>query len=238
MLKEAIEAEIDLQRRKSGITNRLQLYNLMKRNIAFSDFVRNTTVGEICANISRSSNVRFYFDVAFCKIGASGADATSLHQDAPSFGFKGDQIPSLWLALSDVPLEAGPLVFALGSHRLIKQVFRPAGSYQQAPIEGYEDHSGIHLALAKHDLRLVPFLVNKGDAIVIHPRVIHGSLPVSNPQTCRIGYCTRWLGDDAIWSPSIYTESEEASYRVPMVPGISPPAATFSIVKPSGKLPP
>jgi ectoine hydroxylase-related dioxygenase (phytanoyl-CoA dioxygenase family) len=214
---------------------RMDVYNVIRCDEAFRRFILESRAGEISARVARSSTAKFYFDVTFCKFGAEGdaaaCAATSLHHDIAAFGFKGFQLPSMWLALTDVPPDAGPVFVAIGSHRFAPALFRSAGNYNKQPIEsGYLDHSAIYRYIEDSLFELRAFPVEAGDALILHPFVVHGSLPMQDPNGRRIGFCTRWIGDDVRWRPSPYTLEETRSYRYELTEGSPPPDNLFPLV--------
>jgi ectoine hydroxylase-related dioxygenase (phytanoyl-CoA dioxygenase family) len=230
MVDAAVSGKLDLV--TSRAPGRAEVYNSVRREQLFRNFVFRSAAPEIAARIAGSQLVRFYFDVTFCKIGAdltkTGGAATSLHHDVASFAFKGRQLPSLWLALTDVPLDAGPLVFALGSHTHTETLFRASGNYTDPPAEGYRDHGDVIGFIAQERFEMRTFPAEAGDVIVIHPYVLHGSTPVAKGARRRLGFCTRWMGDDVTWRPSPYTLGEARMIsNLPV--GSKPPDESFPV---------
>ena len=111
---------------------RLDVYNAIRCDQLFQDFVFRSAAIEIAGRITRSQVMRCYFDVTFCKIGTDlasvGAAATSRYHDIASFAFEGLQLPSPWLALTGVSSDAGPLVFVLISH-VETGIFQTSGHF-------------------------------------------------------------------------------------------------------------
>ena len=71
-------------------------------------------LARLAAQAMNVSRVRLYQASAFIK---NPGDAPSpWHQDAAACPLGTDKLVTLWLALDDVPAQAGPLVFARGSH--------------------------------------------------------------------------------------------------------------------------
>ena len=66
------------------------------------------------AQVLNVSRVRL--DQATAVIKSPGAAPSAWHQDAAACPLHTDKLATLWLALAPVPPEAGPLVFAAGSH--------------------------------------------------------------------------------------------------------------------------
>jgi ectoine hydroxylase-related dioxygenase (phytanoyl-CoA dioxygenase family) len=220
----------------SRAPGRVEVYNAVRREQLFRNFVFRSVAAEIAARITGSQSARFYFDVTFCKVGGNltkcGAAATSWHHDVASFAFKGRQLPSLWLALTDAPPDAGPLVFALGSHTNTETLFRASGDYPDPPMEGYRDHAEVIPFIVQKEFEMKSFPAKAGDVIIIDPYVLHGSAPVTNGTRRRLGFCTRWMGDDVTWQPSPYTMVENRSMRSDLAVGSKPPDESFPVTWP------
>jgi ectoine hydroxylase-related dioxygenase (phytanoyl-CoA dioxygenase family) len=215
----------------SSSLGRCDLYNISKVDPLVSRFINESPAAEICARVSGSKTVRFYFDVLFCKFplgtAQSAEAATSLHHDVSAFGFKGTQLPTLWLALTDISENDAPLQVALGSHKDTSQLFRAYGNYLHAPPKGYKDHADIHHFVRERGFELRRFPLERGDALILHPYVIHGSVPMHHGGTARLGFCTRWMGDDVSWMPSSETTAEACSYPRSLPVGAQPPEQWF-----------
>jgi ectoine hydroxylase-related dioxygenase (phytanoyl-CoA dioxygenase family) len=231
MIESAMSGKLDLIANRAP--GRIEIYNAVRRDPLFRQFVFHSAAAEIAARITGSQVARFYFDVTFSKVASNstnaGPAATSLHQDVASFAFKGRQLTSLWLALTDVPHDAGPLVFALGSHVDTETLFRASGDYADSPAEGYRDHGDVKEFIAQKGFEMRAFPAEAGDLIVIHPYILHGSAPVTNCARRRLGFCTRWMGDDVTWRPSPYTLTEVSSMRRNLPVGSSPPNDLFPV---------
>jgi hypothetical protein len=62
-------------------------------------------------------HVRYWMDASFIKEGSSAESATPWHNDECTFPFRGEMMPSFWVALTDVPMENAPIVTLAGSNR-------------------------------------------------------------------------------------------------------------------------
>ncbi|NBR16742.1 MAG: hypothetical protein EBT81_02315 [Gammaproteobacteria bacterium] len=65
----------------------------------------------------RSRSVRFWMDATFVKDGSSAESATPWHNDECTFPFRGEMMPSFWVALTDVTMDNAPIVTLRGSNR-------------------------------------------------------------------------------------------------------------------------
>ena len=216
-------------------TGRVHVHNAVNKDPFFRKFVVESPAAEICARTIGSKTARFYFDVTFCKLAASEKEAvdaaTSLHHDVAAFGFKGQHLPSFWLALTDVTEGDAPLVVALGSHKKITDLFRSPGVNPDLPlVSGYRDHHDIYDFVREggYEMKLIP--TKKGDVVVLNPYVVHASAPVTNEGAFRMGFSTRWIGDDVRWTPSPYTSVEAETYPQPIPVGATAPDEWFPLM--------
>lgn len=66
----------------------------------------------------------------------------------------------------------------------------------------------------------------------MHPHCIHASLcqkEESGPGL-RIGFLSRWLGDDVRWLGSVYHDVEASTHPYPLSEGEAPPDSLFPVV--------
>ena len=216
-------------------SGRIHVHNAVNKDPFFRRFVVESPAAEICARTIGSDAARFYFDVTFCKLAAAEKEAvdaaTSLHHDVAAFGFKGQHLPSFWLALTDVTEGDAPLVVAVGSHKKITDLFRSPGVNPDLPlVEGYRDHAEIYDFVREGGFELKLFPAKKGDVIVLNPYVVHASAPVTNEGAFRMGFSSRFIGDDVRWTPSPYTSVEAETYPRPLKVGDSAPDEWFPLM--------
>src|SRR6185503_18769057 len=86
-------------------------------------FVFESGVAELAASLMASTKVRFYFDQLLVKQPAT-VEPTPWHQDIPYWPFLGQQICSVWVALTHATVDESALEFVRGSH-LWKRYYAP-----------------------------------------------------------------------------------------------------------------
>jgi ectoine hydroxylase-related dioxygenase (phytanoyl-CoA dioxygenase family) len=216
-------------RRNKGALN---VQNVVLRNALFRRWATESPVAELVATVIRSKTVRFYFDNFFCKEGDDPEQATPIHHDVAAFGFKGTQLPSLWLALSDVGMDNAPLVAYLGSQRDTSVMYRSILQKPGLPLlPGYREHDDIEDYVTRGGFQRKVFPAMLGDVIILNPYTIHASLPrAAGMGGMRIGFSSRWLGDDVRWVPSVYCEVEASSHPYEIPEGAAPPDELFPVV--------
>jgi ectoine hydroxylase-related dioxygenase (phytanoyl-CoA dioxygenase family) len=188
-----------------GETNRLFTDRYQWRdNDDIRAYAFESGVAKLAAQAMRSSTARFYFDHLIVKEPGTAA-ATPWHQDAPYWPFKGPQICSIWLALTDSSIEESAMEFVRGSHAEGKYYMpslfgdrenhpnawaREAGGETVPPIEENRD-----------DFDIVGWDMRAGDAVLFSAWLLHWAPGNQSLQRRRAALSTRWLGDDATWFP-------------------------------------
>jgi hypothetical protein len=220
--------------RRPGVVS---IQNMILRHPFYKKWAVESPVASIVGQVTQSETVRFYFDNFFGKEGATGpSQGTPFHHDVAAFGFKGRQLPSFWLALTDVDIDNAPLVIYAGSqHGLdgkgLNEMFRSSIQKPGLPLlPGYREHAEVlpYVAEGKFERRVL--LAEKGDVIMLNPYTIHGSLDRKREDGRRIGFSSRWMGSDVRWRPTIYNEVEESCHIVRVPDGAPPPDEMFPVV--------
>jgi ectoine hydroxylase-related dioxygenase (phytanoyl-CoA dioxygenase family) len=176
--------------------------------------------------------MRFWTDAAFQKDTTGETNGTPWHNDYCTWPFWGEQLPILWLALTDVGMEDAPLQTLQGSHS------EPHRYYSWLSPKGLETSDMYHPWQELLDKVAAPgapiktWTVRAGDCLLMHPKIIHSSLPRTTTRPGRrLALSTRWLGDDAVWAPDAYTPMGEYLTREPdMVHGRAPSSRLFPIL--------
>lgn len=93
----------------------LQVGNLWEVDDTVRRFVFARRFAKIAADLMGVDGVRLYHDQALFK--EPGGGHTPWHQDQYYWPFETDRTVTMWMPLVDTPIEAGPMVFASGSHK-------------------------------------------------------------------------------------------------------------------------
>ncbi len=188
----------------------------------FRNYVFNSGVAELAAQAMRSSSARIYFDHVFVKE-PNTDEEFFWHQDLPYWPFKGSQICSVWLSLTDADLDSSGLEFVRGSH-MWEKWYKPV-------IPGGEDtelgkwisaSEGEEIPDFNQQRDLYEFLsfdTRAGDAVIFNTAIAHTSHANRSPDRRRIALSTRWLGDDARWDPRLGTDPIVTQEDVALKPG-------------------
>jgi ectoine hydroxylase-related dioxygenase (phytanoyl-CoA dioxygenase family) len=195
---------------------RLTVRYLWRDSAELREVLLQRAVAQPIASIVGSKTLRFWFDLTFVHFATQRGDAglgTPWHHDVPTYSFKGDLMPSLWLALTPTDSTLSRLMFIDGSHRTNHGYYRSPEIKTPAPGEqdGFVDLPDFDALLASGDARMLTWDCEPGDAILLHPCTIHGALGNTghgrHPQ--RVAMTTRWLGDDVRFLPYSYERARQ-----------------------------
>lgn len=211
----------------------VQLRNFAPFLPEFQDWLHNSLAGEVVASLMASTYARYWMDATFIKEGAGTASATPWHNDECTFPFRGEMMPSFWVALTDVGVDNAPMLTLRGSNN---DPWRYHSAFSDP--NGFEaDHipwSHLEARVARPDAPIDVWPCESGDILLIHPKTIHASKPrTATYEGRRIALTNRWLGDDVVWRPnslSVKIPSLENSGR--MIVGAPPPDVLFPIIWP------
>jgi ectoine hydroxylase-related dioxygenase (phytanoyl-CoA dioxygenase family) len=204
---------------------RLEITGALGHHPFIRRWALESPAAQIVAKVIGSRQIRLYtdHDVAFGKRGpeeSARIGATSFHIDGSAWGFRGAMVPSFWLALTDVGETHGPLLVAAGSHRKMDKLILPSPNDPGQPVpDGYAPYASMESFLDQHRFEMKVFPARRGDVVILHPCVAHGSLPMSR-DGFRLALSTRWLGDDACWhvNPQTLEEARDAGAAVDGAP--------------------
>jgi len=211
----------------------VQLRNFAQHLPILRDWLWNSAAAEVVARLMGARHVRYWMDASFIKEGSSADSATPWHNDECTFPFRGQMMPSFWVALTDVPMENAPIVTLAGSNRDPWRYHSPMSDQSAFELE-HIPWSHLERRVADPDAPRRVWPCAMGDILLIHPKTIHASLPrTAQYSGQRIALTTRWLGDDVVWQPNRLT------IRIPsiestglMKPGAPPPDELFPKVWP------
>jgi hypothetical protein len=201
----------------------LQMNGIVDLAPEFEHWMRESPACEIVAALTGAESLRFWIDGSFIKEGTDPVSATPWHNDECTYAFQGEQIPSLWMALTDVAEDNAPLVTLARSNR---DQFRYHSTFSAPELPdppGYRpwDELLARVRDPQADIRVWP--AKAGDALLIHPRTIHASRArTARAAGRRVAFSTRWLGSDAYWNPNPLTLPIDGA-KDPDIPRYAPP---------------
>ncbi len=210
---------------------------------ALLQFACEPGIASLIGGVIGASSLRFWYDNTFIQESgfegftpAAGYEreflaGTPWHHDAVAFPFTGEQNPGLWVALTPVTEDTAPLTCIKGSHRT-GALYRPAVYVDQheTVAEGFHATPDWDAAIAAGEWEQVWFPMEPGDALIIHPSTIHSAPPAKDGAQTRIGFSTRWAGDDIRWWPHPYAMDFLGVDYADVEEGTAPDGAFFPLV--------
>ena len=197
-----------------------------KHNTEIEAFIRQTPLAMLAAQAMRSDTARFYFDHLLVKEPQTTA-TTPWHQDVPYWPFHGKQICSIWVALTETTVAESAMEFVAGSH-LDGNYYRPQAFLQNedsANSKWQKQGQGVDvpdIESAREQFNIVGWDVSPGDALIFSAWTLHWAPGNASLDKRRAAISTRWLGDDAIWSPHAGADPTIQQKDVSIEPGQRP----------------
>jgi ectoine hydroxylase-related dioxygenase (phytanoyl-CoA dioxygenase family) len=166
----------------------------------FRDFALNSPLPELGASLLEADRVSLFYDQAFIKEPGT-REVTDWHQDLPYWPAMGNDIVSLWVALTPVTVEGSGVEYVAGSHKWGKfyQAVTPDKDpkFTNAALEACPNFSELK---GDSKYRFLSWDCDAGDVICHHPLTVHGA--GANPLTKRrAAISVRYAGRDARWDP-------------------------------------
>ncbi len=210
----------------------VRLVNLMPRLPELRAAILESPAAQIVAALTGASSLRFWLDATFSKVGLAAETATPWHNDECTFSLQGAQLPSLWIALTDVDADNSPLQTLVGSHRDVWRYHSPFLPQDVPRPDDYRPWDELLARVRAPDAAIRTWTAAAGDILLIHPRTIHGAPPRrSDAGGRRLAFTLRWIGSDVRWQPNPLTFGLAPFDRHPaMTLGAPPPDELFPIV--------
>ena len=190
----------------------LEDFSTWREHREFSDFVHQTRLAEIAAELTGSTTTRLYHDHVLVKEPGT-RQRTPWHQDQPYYDVEGKQNVSFWIPVD--PVSANDcLELIAGSHLgpwLMPRSFLdqqakwfPEGSLTEMP--DFENQRDRH--------RILRWDLEPGDAIAFHMLTVHGAPGVTGSNRRRV-FSLRVLGDDMVYTPRDWVTSPDMNAVIP-----------------------
>ncbi len=160
--------------------------------------VKNPSVADFLAQVAGANAVRYWNDLTLAYAPAAPAGESAWHHDLPAFPLRATEMPTLWIALSDVDWDSSPLVYARGSH-VSGYLYPPTTASDAELPDGYAAMPDWDARVEAGSVEKVWWPMKPGDALVMHSKVVHCTPANRNEKDERVSIITRWVGDDAVW---------------------------------------
>lgn len=199
---------------------------------AFRTFAEQSVLPEVASQIMDSPSVRFYYDQLFIKEPGTQAP-TPWHNDLPFWPFRGNDLVSLWVALTPVNRQSSGLEYVAGSHRWNRMFQAVTPDYDprflNPDLEPCPDYSAPE---NQDGCTILSWDMQPGDVLAHHPMAVHGAGGNASMVNRRAGLSIRYLGRDVAWDPRPHVSNPPTPPRVE--PGAYPADdAAFPIVWPA-----
>jgi len=138
----------------------------------YQDFVLNSPLGAVAAELMQSKTAQFFHDHYLHKEASSGVP-TPWHQDIPYYCVQGSQTASFWMPLEARDVELS-LKCAAGSHKLDKEI-RPTS---WASNESFYEDDSLFMDIPdieKSDFEIKQWAIEPGDVVAFDFRTLHGA---------------------------------------------------------------
>lgn len=175
---------------------------------------------EIAAALMRADTVRYFYDQIFIKEPGTSAP-TPWHNDLPFWPFRGNDLVSIWIALTPVSKSSSGVEYVAGSHKWNKWYRAVTPDYDPRFMDmSLEECPNYSEGTADPSIRLLCWDMQPGDVLCHHPLTVHGASGNASPTQRRIGLSIRYLGRDVQWDPRPHTMKLRGDPGVP--PGAFP----------------
>ena len=209
----------------------VRLVNAMPRVPAIREWLLRSNLAEVVADLIGASSLRMWLDGTFSKVGLAPETATPWHNDECTFSLQGEQLPSLWIGLTDVEENNAPLITLAGSH---KDKHRYHSTFSPQDVErppNFRPWSELLARAQASDADIRVWTVKAGDILIIHPKTIHASLPrTGDAAGRRLAFTVRFVGSDVVWDPTPLTMLSPFDKHPLMERGKPPPEELFPVV--------
>ena len=137
------------------------------------------------------------------------------HSDALHFSSMPEgYMCGVWVALEDMDMENGPLVYYPGSHRL--PYLRPSDFGVEAKWENYPSYEHyIADQIAREGFEARYGTIDKGQAIVWAANLVHGGAPQKDPERTRLSQVTHYFFEGCKYYTPMASEGENVRWRDP-----------------------
>jgi hypothetical protein len=138
-----------------------------------------------------------------------------VHSDTIHF----NSIPSgfmcgVWVALEDIDMDNGPLVFYPGSHRLPEYTLTDVGVEAAVENYGHYEHF-VQELIARHRLRPRYATLKKGQALIWSANLLHGGAPQKDLRRTRHSQVTHVYFEGCQYYTPLTSQGKQISWRQP-----------------------
>ena len=160
----------------------------------YKDFIFNSSIGQIAAELMESESVRLFHEHILIKEVKADV-ATPWHQDQPYYCVEGPKTVSFWIPLDHVSRDR-TLEFIAGSH-LSGNLYQPQFFNGKPLNEGDQMTPVPDVAANRNKFDIRGWSIEPGDVIAFDFRTVHGAPPNTSRTEQRRAFSLRLVGDNA-----------------------------------------
>lgn len=197
---DAVNAELAALRREGKVafdaTGR-KIFNAWKHSPAAASIFHHPLLLRIIGFIFEKDVIPFQ-TVNFIRGSQEKPHSDSIHMTTEPLGY----LAAVWVALEDIRVGSGELLFYPGSHKLPYVMSEDFASGNTAlhlganTRESYE--AKIEEELRQHACVGQTFLAKKGDVLLWHANLLHAGSPISDPQLTRHSMVAHYFADGVL----------------------------------------
>lgn len=160
--------------------------------------------------------VRPFQTINFDRGSAQRAHADLIHFDSRPAG----QIVGAWVALEDIHLDSGPLFIVPGSHGAERVDFETLGLPPAEVGQQYEEYrlyeDAVERLIEARGWARVPMLLRAGQAVVFGGGLLHGGMPIADPERTRYSVAIHYFAGRMEYAFAPMFGTAEKPYRKSM----------------------
>jgi ectoine hydroxylase-related dioxygenase (phytanoyl-CoA dioxygenase family) len=152
----------------------------------------------------------------FQTLNFSSGTEQSVHADALHFNsMPAGYMCGVWVALEDIDMTNGPLIYYPGSHKLPEVTMEELGA--RPDTEDYWMYERyVEETIAKHDLEPEYATIEKGKAFMWASNLLHGGAPRKDMSRSRHSQVTHYFFEDCKYYTPLLSEGDDVFWRDPV----------------------
>jgi hypothetical protein len=203
-IRNFLAPQFDLNGWRAGSAQNLRLQDGWNQCAAVRELALHPVVLELLRALY--GRIPFCFQTLNFPVGSQ----QHVHSDAVHFhSYPHGFMCGVWMALEDVQVDAGPLVYYPGSHRL---PYRSAETEGLTPEEvaGEPHPQRLFEPIWRQEIRQQGFqartyLPRQGEVLVWHANLLHGGMPVKNRQRTRWSQVNHFFFSDCLYTTPMHS---------------------------------
>jgi hypothetical protein len=203
-IRTSLAPQFDLAGWREGTAADLRLQDGWRQFAAVRELALHPVVLEMLGFLY--GRVPFCFQTLNFPVGSQ----QHFHSDAVHFhSYPHGFMCGVWMALEDIQVDAGPLVYYPGSHRLPYRTAETEG-FSPAEVAGEPHPQRLFEPIWRREVQQQGFqaqtyLPRKGEVLVWHANLLHGGLPVKNRKHTRWSQVNHFFFSDCLYTTPMHS---------------------------------